>query len=336
MCEMQYFGEYVLGWKGPGNLKADKGTIVHKILEILAIIKLNQQKNLPVIPDTPYLIQDEACGLIDINNFDLHDICEKVFNYYAKIKDQPWTDKDFRDCELWANKAIDFNGGAFNPLNMNIVAPEQHFDLVIDEPWAHYDYVLDGKKIEGQLGLKGTIDLITSPMEGTYEIVDWKTGRRLNWATGEEKTHEKLMSDPQLMMYFLAASKLYPDIENIIVTIDFINDGGPFSLCYSKSDIPRTLDMLKEKFEYIKATKIPKQSKSWKCTKFCYFGKNTFTGTEIKPIIVFRNGQVCSKGQTMTMCEQMNFELYKKGMDKTVKEYKAPDHKIDFYQNPGE
>ena len=336
MCEMQYFGEYVLGWKGPGNLKADKGTIVHKVLEILAKIKLADQQNPNRGKEILWDIEDDTIGKVNCYPLDLHNICERVFNYYAKIKDQPWTDKDFRDCELWVNKAIDFNGGAFNPLNMNIVSPEQRFDLIIDEPWAHYEYVLDGKKIEGQLGLKGTIDLITEPMPGTYEIVDWKTGRRLNWATGEEKTHEKLMSDPQLMMYFLAASKLYPDIENIIVTIDFINDGGPFSLCYSKSDIPRTLDMLKEKFEYIKATKIPKQSKSWKCTKFCYFGKNTFTGTEIKPIIEFRNGQTCAKGQTMTMCEQMNFELYKKGMDKTVKEYKAPDHKIDFYQNPGE
>lgn len=39
MCEQQFFIEYVLGWRGPSNQKADKGTIVHKVLEILAIIK---------------------------------------------------------------------------------------------------------------------------------------------------------------------------------------------------------------------------------------------------------------------------------------------------------
>ena len=50
----------------------------------------------------------------------------------------------------------------------------------------------------------------------------------------------------------------------------------------------------------------------------------------------FRNGQVCKKGDIMTKCEQMNFELYKKGMDKVVKEYKASTHDIGFYQNPGE
>ena len=43
MCEQQYFLEYVLGYRSPSNKKADKGTIVHKVLEILAGIKLSQQ-----------------------------------------------------------------------------------------------------------------------------------------------------------------------------------------------------------------------------------------------------------------------------------------------------
>ena len=43
MCEQQYFIEYILGWRGLSNKKADKGTIVHKVLEILAYIKKNQQ-----------------------------------------------------------------------------------------------------------------------------------------------------------------------------------------------------------------------------------------------------------------------------------------------------
>ena len=38
MCEQQYFLEYVLGYRGPSGQKADKGTIVHKVLEILAVI----------------------------------------------------------------------------------------------------------------------------------------------------------------------------------------------------------------------------------------------------------------------------------------------------------
>ena len=43
MCEQQYFIEYNLGIRSPSNKKADKGTIVHKVLEILAGIKLTEQ-----------------------------------------------------------------------------------------------------------------------------------------------------------------------------------------------------------------------------------------------------------------------------------------------------
>ena len=39
-CPQSYFFEYVLGYKGPPNPKAVKGTIVHKAWEILAKKKL--------------------------------------------------------------------------------------------------------------------------------------------------------------------------------------------------------------------------------------------------------------------------------------------------------
>ena len=38
-CPMQYYMEYTLGWRGSSNKKADKGTIVHKALEICAVAK---------------------------------------------------------------------------------------------------------------------------------------------------------------------------------------------------------------------------------------------------------------------------------------------------------
>lgn len=326
MCEQRYFAEYVLGLKAPSNLKADKGTITHKILEILAKIKLAIQNN-------QKLITDDIVGSIDCIYFDINEICEKVFSHYAKLKNQAWTLEDFNDCKKWVMKVLHFNNGVFSPLKMHIISPEQHFDIIIKEPWAAYDYNLNGKKISGQLSLKGTIDLITMPSEGIYEIVDWKTGRRLNWATGEEKTHEKLRKDPQLMMYFLAAHYLYPEIDQILVTINFINDGGPFTLCYTKDDIPDTLEMLRKKFEYIKQTTVPKLDKSWKCTRFCNFGMTSF---DKNPIKEFRNSQTCKKGCLMTKCEQLKYEIGRKGIDKVVEEYSANGHDIGFYSNPGE
>ena len=38
-CPQQYLVEYFLGWRGPSNKKADKGTIVHKVLEVAALAK---------------------------------------------------------------------------------------------------------------------------------------------------------------------------------------------------------------------------------------------------------------------------------------------------------
>jgi len=77
LCEQQYFLEYVLGWKGKSGLKADKGTIVHKILEILALIKYHKQ-----FGNTSF--EDDIVGKIGIKKYDLDDIIRKVYNYYSQ------------------------------------------------------------------------------------------------------------------------------------------------------------------------------------------------------------------------------------------------------------
>jgi hypothetical protein len=330
LCEQQYFFEYVLGWRGPSGQKADKGTIVHKVLEILAMIKQGQQNSLSYIND------DEFLGKIDINNYSLNTIIEKVYKYYTTANDHhKWSIKDYKDCYNWVYKAIEFNNGMFDPRNRNILKPEQRFDLVIEKPWAKYSYNIDGKKTDGYLGLKGTIDLITLANNNTIEVIDWKTGRRLDWATGQEKTQEKLEKDPQLKIYHYAIKKLYPHIENVIFSIYFINDGGPFSMIFHDSDLADTEDMLRQKFEVIKQSKKPRLNRSWMCNKLCHFGKTTFENTPIQPIQEYRDGQTCSKGSTMTKCEQVKHDLELYGIDVTMGVYKHPNHTVGHYQAPG-
>jgi RecB family exonuclease len=130
--------------------------------------------------------------------------------------------------------------------------------------------------LSGNLALKGTIDLITRVDDNTLEVIDWKTGKRLDWATGQEKTQAKLQNDPQLMIYHYAISKLFPQYDHIIITIYFINDGGPFSILFDKKDLIRTEEMLRQKFEQIKKIKKPRLHKTWMCSKLCHFGKSTF------------------------------------------------------------
>ena len=75
MCPMQYFIEYNLGHRSPSNKKADKGTICHKVFEILAFIKLNQQQN-------NRYFEDDIIGPVDITNYNLNTIIEQVYNFY--------------------------------------------------------------------------------------------------------------------------------------------------------------------------------------------------------------------------------------------------------------
>lgn len=325
MCEQQYFFDYVLGYRSPSNKKADKGTIVHKALEILAFIKYHQQENHPNF-------EDDIIGNVDVNKYDLDTIIKQVYDYYTgHFTHHKWTKTDYRDCYDWTYKAINYNNGMFDPRNRNILYPEQQFDIPINKEWAKYDY----GNMKGNLAIKGTIDLITKPNDDTLEIIDWKTGRRLNWATGEEKTQEKLEKDPQLMMYFYAAQKLYPEIKHCIVTIFFINDGGPFSMTFDKKDTYITEQLIRKKFEKIKSTIKPKLSKSWKCTKLCHYGKTTFEDTHISPIIEYRNGQVCDINKPMTKCEQVAHDISVKGYQNTVDEYTVPGYNVGHYKAPG-
>lgn len=330
MCEQQYFIEYILGWRGPSNQKADKGTIVHKVLELLAVIKKAQQDNL-------ISVNDDIAGKILVNNYNIDNLFDMVYSHYTNTNSHhKWTDKDRKDCRNWVQKTIEFNNGMFDPRNRDIVCPEQHFDILIDRPWAKYSYDTNEGKLEGQLALKGTVDLITKIDDNFFEIIDWKTGRRLDWATGKEKTQEKLEKDPQLMIYHYAISRLYPHIDNIMVTINFINDGGPFSICFQKDDLIKTEQMLRHKFEKIKATKKPQLHKTWMCSKLCHFGKTTFDGTSIQPTEEYRNGQTTLKGAIMSKCEQIHHDIQMQGMDSVVETYKHPNHSFGFYKAPGE
>lgn len=330
MCPMRYYIEYILGWKSPPNKKAEKGTIVHKVMEILGNIKLTIQEGKRKTFD------DDIIGRVHTTKFDLDTIIEKVYEYYSTHSPNKWTDSDFKECKDWVYKGISYNNGEFNPLNCEMVSAEKRFDITINKPWAMYEYTLpDGREIEGCLAIKGTIDQISKVDDNTYCILDFKTGRRWDWAKDVEKTYAKLLQDPQLMLYYYAARQLYPDIPHIILTIYFINDGGPFSICFSDEDLPTIERMLQKKFEDIKHTQIPRRNRSWKCTKFCHYGKNTFDGTYVKPIHERREGQVCALGEKMTMCEQVAYCLEHRPEDVVLKNMIAPGHNIDYYKPPG-
>tara|TARA_R110000765_G_scaffold142217_1_gene243355 strand:+ start:3674 stop:4633 length:960 start_codon:yes stop_codon:yes gene_type:complete len=317
---------YVLGHQSPSGVAAEKGTIVHKVMEGLAQAKLAHQKG-----EDSYV--DDHLGKYSVKDHDyiysdkfVDDLIEASYEYYTSKSIHHYTPRHLKDCKKWSYQAINDCNQFFDPRKRDIVSPEGSFDFEIEEPWAKYDYTLeDGESLSGNLSMKGTIDLITEIRPGVYEVIDWKTGRRLDWATGKEKTFKSLTTDPQLRVYHYALTKMYPEIDQFIMTIYYIKDGGPYTLAFTRDDLSDTMQMLKSRFEEIKRTNRPRLIKSWKCTKFCHFGKTEHESGDIDP----------KTGQPYTICEYVanNIKLY--GIDASMKSDIKAGHSFDYYEAPG-
>ena len=95
--------------------------------------------------------------------------------------------------------------------------------------------------------------------------------------------------------------------------------------------------MIRQKIERIKKTNRPLLKKTWKCTKLCHFGKNTFLDDEhVTPMIEYRDGKITPKDQLMTQCEQIKHDNDMNGMNYVVENYQMPGHSVDKYKAPGE
>jgi len=330
-CPQKFFGEYILGWSGLSNKKADQGTIVHKVMEILAAAKLAKQQN-------KRIIHDEIAGRVttNFNKLEIDPLTEQVYDYYAAAFDHhEWEDADLRRCKRLVHKALDFNNGAFDPRMRTIVDVEQQFDIEINEPWAAYDYNWHGEKLTGNLSIKGTVDLITEIDTGIYEIVDWKTGKAINWTTGEDITYESCRKNPQLRIYHFACCQLYPEAEHIILTVYYIDHNKPFTVQFGREDIPDTLEIIRTKFEDIKSTSQPKLNKSWKCNRLCSLGKTTFEDTHVLPILEKRRGQVTPCGEWMTKCEQIKYCLEHRTVEEVTENMSEQGYNPTKYKSPG-
>lgn len=326
LCPMQYTLGYNVGIKDPGNVKAARGNVVHKALELLA------HKKLAIQNGKTTFTEDESGRVFDVATSTEEEFLMFAWNHYT-TRD---THLDWDGQLEWSRdlfyETLQLHGGTWNPMNRDIVCPEQYFDLTIDEPWAKYNFTTpSGKKLDGKLAIKGTVDLITRLDENTFEYLDWKTGLRLDWATGEVKDWKKLREDPQLRMYHLALTRIYPEIKYFIMTIAFVQGGEVVKstkkkrgipnrmvvpLPFGPEDIPLTLEMLRKRFETVRDCVIPKRKRSWRCEAFCYFGKNKQPGTN------------------KTICDFMYEEMRRKGLNQVITEY-GDESKLGAYGDGG-
>ena len=210
-CEHQCFLTYILGLYQKSNIKSECGTIVHKVLELLALAKKHLQTspefhlkdetididiliNSEVLLKPTFLTNAEVDKINstrinkDVYKWDCHidynhvrfgkDLVEylidKCYKYYSANSPNKWEPIHFKQVTNFVWILLDYQNGKFDPRNQNVFSTETYFDLEIDEPWAKYHYPYRGKDLKGHLRLKGTIDLTLQLDDNTLEFVDYK------------------------------------------------------------------------------------------------------------------------------------------------------------------
>lgn len=287
-CQFQYFMENSLGLPSKSGKKAKLGTIIHHVLEIMARAKKN----------------NHLSGVF-IDHEKLLEIC---WARYMKEDEDPesFKPRDYKFCKTSIEKILPTQ---YNPLNLNVLATEKRFQIPLSDYGLSYEYYDIIKKVKesGIFEIRGTIDLVTEINSDTLEIIDWKTGSRKCWNTGVLKDYDYLKSkDIQLRMYDLATSIVYPQYKNRIMTIHFVNDGGPYSVSFDDEDRKKTLDILKNNIDEISNNWLPTRLKEekprdakWKCKNVCHFGKT-------------KGSNGCS------VCDNIYYYMVQNGLDATI------------------
>jgi hypothetical protein len=358
MCEMQYFITYVLGQPSPSNMKADMGSAGHLALEWLAILKMQYDEGKEILSlktsaidikcdredlYIPTRLSDEDVNKINKTRINkqiylptakldygqirygaviVNKLIVAAYDYFSKVVSphHPWTRASFLQCYNCVWMALEQNNRHYDPRFRKIISPEQKFDLKIEEDWAKYSYFYQGKQIDGYLGLKGTIDLITEVNEDTIEVVDWKFGKMFNWGKNVPKTYESLQKDKQLMFYYYAIRKILPQYKNIVLTINFIRDGGAQPIPFDDSILEETENMIRDTFLDIKNKEMPKRLdptyQDHRCKLFCPFYKRKVDGTNY--------------------CKHITEKIEDFGIDYVTETETREGHYVGYYENPGE
>ena len=168
-CEMKYFFVYVLGMRDKQNKKATLGTIVHRVMQVLGDKRIAKRNNKRKVKNDD--IPDLTLKQCD----DIPYVTRLCFDYYDA--NEPTVDldeADYRQCVRWVEKAIAYNNGDLDPRNQNIHETELFFDIEIKKEWSKFEYVLDGKKISGNLSIKGTVDVIIKEDDVFFRVLDYK------------------------------------------------------------------------------------------------------------------------------------------------------------------
>jgi hypothetical protein len=246
----------VVGLPGVTQKSANLGNICHLVLELLAKCKKTNHVKL----------QDKYSNY----EYLLSIVWKRLTKNTPNIV---YTDKDYKFCQQQIENVLN---SKFNPINLKILDTEKQFEIEIAKPGFQF---IDKNNVKRNIKFRGTMDLVTEINEDTIEIIDYKTGLRKSWTTGEMKEYDDFLNDIQLRMYNFATSVIYPH-KHRLLTIIFTRDGGPFTVTFTPDDCIKILDILGRKLNEIKNDNYPKRLKDdksktsfhWKCKYVCEFG----------------------------------------------------------------
>lgn len=199
-CPLKYKFQEIDKIKVPKSKEAVFGTILHNSIKFL------------FSRDPLYPTLDEVLNFFQ----------NSWANYKGKIV---WADE--RDEKIYREEGIKilkkFYAG-HQPWNFNVLDLESRFELPLADPKTGNTHIL-----------AGIIDRIDKPDDKTYEIIDYKTGRRL-------PTQEKVDRNLQLSIYHLGLINNWPDAKqkNIRLTFHFLKHGEKISTQKSADDLEKT------------------------------------------------------------------------------------------------
>ena len=301
MCEQKYYLTYVLGMKDKENAKANYGNVVHKTLEILGKMKIAKQ-------DKKKHVLDDDFGKLKFSECTIENLNTLAFDHYDAINPGLMLSKERKLTQEWSELAVSRYDGELDPRNQDIESVEEFFEIDIPHEWAPYEYEVGGQILKGQLGIKGTVDMIYREGNKLFHILDYKTGRRYDWSTDEVKTYDSLQNDKQLLLYYYALKNKYPE-RDFNVSIYYINDhkidkemvrGGVFTMVFGPEDYAKAEEMLKSRFEEIRSLQRPallsQTNSHWKCRSLCAYSKINPDISPDQPVCTFIRDQIVELG----------------------------------------
>jgi len=259
-CEFKYFLNYTLFAPQKAHFAAELGSLLHVVFERYAQTYIS--------PDG---IDEEGKDKAWLDSNWKKIVLKEGFQTLTSWEYNTHILKESKNCDSCkafkngkcgvVNRNIDdFDGCPWNAwveaCNMvsRVIDDETEFgvfsnpDRIIGSEEEFRFDIMDG---ENGYTVNGIIDLVLDIDEDTIEIVDYKTGRhKLSYSAAEK--------DIQLMLYYLAARKMYPHKKHHMVTIFYVNGGKKqITLAFSEKTEQQITDRIIMLWRAIKSEKRP-------------------------------------------------------------------------------